>query len=183
MSTQITKEDLLAFTHQLHNKLRGAKGIKLTGLPALNEIENILLFKFIEERKDINLDDNIKFSKICELYATDEKIKEDKKIPIFNNRNCYKLWYSFYNLNNPDCIIKKYFDNEVIHKYITSSVQRISAFTDNNRSQVAPTIQELFNMVYNKFKIINFDSSFYDMFGSAHEEFKTNEHGNGGKQT
>jgi len=38
MSSQITKEDLLNFTHQLHCKLRGAKGIKLTGLPALNEI-------------------------------------------------------------------------------------------------------------------------------------------------
>ena len=38
MSTQISKEDLLAFTHQLHNELRGAKCIKLTGLPALNEI-------------------------------------------------------------------------------------------------------------------------------------------------
>ena len=63
---QITKEDLLHFTHQLHCKLRGAKGIKLTGLPALNEIENILFFRFIEERAEIkDIPNEIKFTAIC----------------------------------------------------------------------------------------------------------------------
>ena len=183
MSEQISREDLLQFTHQLHCKLRGAKGIKLTGLPALNEIENILFFRFIEERKEIKLDDDIKFSVICKKYATDEKIKEDKKIPNLKDRNCFKLWDEFYNTENEKCIIGKYFSNDVIHKYISSSVSRVSAFTDKNRSAISATIQEMFNMVYNKFKNIKFDSSFYDMFGAAHEEFKTNAHGNDGKHT
>lgn len=183
MSEQISREDLLQFTHQLHCKLRGAKGIKLTGLPALNDIENILFFRFIEERKEIKLDDDIKFSAICKKYATDEKIKEDKKIPILKDRNCFKLWDEFYNTENENCIIGKYFSNEVIHKYISSSVSRVSAFTDKNRSAISATIQEMFNMVYNKFNNIKFDSSFYDMFGAAHEEFKTNAHGNDGKHT
>ena len=183
MSEQISREDLLQFTHQLHCKLRGAKGIKLTGLPALNEIENILFFRFIEERNEIKLDDDIKFTSICKKYATDEKIKEDKKIPLLKDRNCFKLWDEFYNTENEKCIIGKYFSNDVIHKYISSSVSRVSAFTDKNRSAISATIQEMFNMVYNKFKNIKFDSSFYDMFGAAHEEFKTNAHGNDGKHT
>lgn len=83
MSSQITKEDLLNFTHQLHCQLRGSKGIKLTGLPALNEIENILFFRFIEEIKDITgIPDEYKFTTICKKYASDEKIYEDKKFPI-----------------------------------------------------------------------------------------------------
>jgi type I restriction-modification system DNA methylase subunit len=183
MSETISRDDLLQFTHQLNCKLYGAKGIKLTGLPALNEIENILFFRFIEERKEIKLDDDIKFSAICKKYATDEKIKEDKKIPNIGDRNCFKLWDEFYNKENNNCIIGQYFNNEVINKYISSSVSRVSAFTDKNRSSLSSTLQELFNMVYNKFKNIKFDSSFYDMFGAAHEEFKTNAHGNGGKHT
>ena len=184
MSNQITKDDLLNFTHQLHCKLRSAKGIKLTGLPALNEIENILLFRFIEEIKEINLDKEIKFTRICEKYATDEKIKEDKKQPYLKDKNCYKLWNEFYNeFYNEGCIIRKYLDNELIKKYISSSVQKISVFTDSKRAEVSANIQEMFNMVYNKFKNINFDSTFYDMFGTAHEQFKTNDHGNGGKHT
>ena len=70
MTTSITKDDLLNFTHQLHCKLRGAKGIKLTGLPALNEIENILFFRFIEEREEIlNISDDIKFTTICMILV------------------------------------------------------------------------------------------------------------------
>jgi type I restriction-modification system DNA methylase subunit len=186
MSTQISKEDLLNFTHQLHNKLRGMKGIKLTGLPALNEIENILFFRFMEEIKDIkDIPDEITFTSMCEKYATDKKIQEDKKIPHIADRNCFKLWDEFYNPSNTNeegCILVKYLGNETIKKYIQSAVTRISAFTDEKRGrEISPTIQVMFNMVYNKFKNIKFDSTFYDIFGSAHEEFKTNEHGNGGK--
>ncbi len=182
MSSQITKEDLLNFTHQLHCKLRGAKGIKLTGLPALNEIENILFFRFIEEIKEITgISDEHKFTKICEKYASNEKINEDKKIPVLADRNCYKLWYEFYDITNKNCILMKYLSNQQIKKYIKSSVNKVSAFVE--KKEVCQTIQILFNMVYNKFKNITFDSKFYDIFGSAHEEFKTNEHGNSGKHT
>ena len=158
MSTQISKEDLLSFTHQLHNKLRGAKGIKLTGLPALNEIENILFFRFMEEIEEIEgIDEKIKFSSICEKYATDDKIKEDKKIPHIKDRNCFKLWDEFYNTSNSDCIIGKYFNNETVHKYINSAVTKVSSFTDEKRGgEISPTIQLMFNMVYNKFKNIRF---------------------------
>ena len=183
MSTQITKEDLLNFTHQLHCKLRGAKGIKLTGLPALNEIENILFFRFIEEMDEIKKDIpvEIRFTTICEKYASDVAINEDKKIPKLSDRNCYKLWTEFYDGSNKNCILIKYFNNEQIKKYIKSSVTRVSAFIE--KKEVCQTIQILFNMVYNKFANITFDSKFYDIFGAAHEEFKTNEHGNSGKHT
>lgn len=182
MSSQITKEDLLNFTHQLHCQLRGSKGIKLTGLPALNEIENILFFRFIEEIKDITgIPDEYKFTTICEKYASDEKINEDKKIPYFGDRNCYKLWCEFYDITDKNCVLFKYLSNQQIRKYVKSSIHKVSAFVE--KKDACQTIQILFNMVYNKFKNITFDSKFYDIFGAAHEEFKTNEHGNGGKHT
>lgn len=178
MSSQITKEDLLNFTHQLHCQLRGSKGIKLTGLPALNEIENILFFRFIEEIKDITgIPDEFKFTTICEKYASDEKMNEDKKIQYFGDRNCYKLWCEFYDITDKNCVLFKYLGNQQIKKYVKSSIHKVSAFVE--KKEACQTIQILFNMVYNKFKNITFDSKFYDMFGTAHEEFKTNEHGNG----
>jgi len=182
MSSQITKEDLLNFTHQLHCQLRSSKGIKLTGLPALNEIENILFFRFIEEIKDITgIPDEYKFTTICEKYATDEKRNENKKIPYLGDRNCFKLWCEFYDITDKNCVLFKYLGNQQIKKYIKSSISKVSAFVE--KKEACQTIQILFNMVYNKFKNITFDSKFYDMFGAAHEEFKTNEHGNGGKHT
>ena len=183
MSIQITRDELLKFEHTLHCKLRGAKGIKLTGLPALNEIENILLFKFIEENEEVNLPNDIKFTSLCEKYATDDKIKEDKKIPNIKDRNCYKLWDTFYNANNEDFILGQYFKNDFIRKYIKSSVNKISAFTEAKKQDISQTIQELFNLTYNKFKGVKFDSTLYDMFGSAHEQFKTDATGNSGKTT
>ena len=144
MSTQITRDELLKFEHSLHCKLRGAKGIKLTGLPALNEIENILLFKFIEENEEVNLPNDIKFTFLCEKYATDDKIKEDKKIPNIKDRNYYKLWDTFYNANNEDFILGQYFKNDFIRKYIKSSVNKISAFTEAKKQDISQTIQELF---------------------------------------
>jgi type I restriction-modification system DNA methylase subunit len=182
MTTQITEEELLNFMHQMHCKLRSAKNIKLTGMPALNELENILLFRFIEEMKEIkNIPNNIKFSYVCEQYATDEKMNEDKRIPELQNRNYFKLWDYFYNSSNENCALLQYLNNETISKYITSKITRISAFVEKKMS--GPIIQELFNAIYNKFKNIKFDSKFYDMFGAMHERFKTEAHGNGGKHT
>lgn len=178
MSSHITKEDLLNFTHQLHCQLRSSKGIKLTGLPALNEIENILFFRFIEEMKDITgIPEEYKFTTICEKYASDEKINDDKKIPHLGDRNCFKLWCEFYDITDKNCVLFKYLANNQIKKYVKSSINKMSAFVE--KKEACQTIQILFNMVYNKFKNITFDSKFYDMFGAAHEEFKTNEHGNG----
>ena len=42
------KEQWLGFLNELHNKIRGSKGLKLTGLPALNEISNFLVLYFID---------------------------------------------------------------------------------------------------------------------------------------
>ena len=40
----MNQDDLLQFLHSIHNKIRNANGIKLTGLAALNEINNVNSF-------------------------------------------------------------------------------------------------------------------------------------------
>ena len=37
-----------------------------------------------------------------EPYATDNKIKDDIKIPLLENKNYYKLWNEFYNTSNKE---------------------------------------------------------------------------------
>lgn len=74
------KSTWLQFLEELHNKIRNSKGIKLTGLPALNEISNFLMIKFIEKYiDDEKLPQECKFSYLYKKYATDEKIKEDTR--------------------------------------------------------------------------------------------------------
>ena len=182
----ITQKEWLSFLDQLHNKLRGAKGIKLTQMPALYEISNFMLFRFLDSEKIVGIkipkDDRMK--KIYEKYATDEKIKEDKKIPLdkYKDKNCYKLWNDVYNVdNNENCLILKYLKNEDLKPYLKSTTNKISAYVGNNKA--CESIQEIINIIYKKFEDVEFDSKFFDMFGSAYEEFKTNACGNGGKQT
>jgi type I restriction-modification system DNA methylase subunit len=188
MLYKIEKEELLNFIYSLYWKLKNFKGLQISRLTALNEIENILFFRLIEERKKIK-GIQIKFTKFCELYATDNKIKDDIKIPLLENKNYYKLWNEFYNISNKEkpCILQQYYNNDIIKKYIsvygTESilVQKVSIFTETNKLELLPIIQLLFNMIYNKFKNIKFDSNFYEILGSVCEEFKTSDIINDGK--
>ncbi len=79
------------------------------------------------------------------------------------------------------CLIVQYYENEYLHKYLNSATAKVSAFI--NRHESAETIQDIINTVYKKFKDVEFNSEFFDMFGSAYEQFKTDACGNGGKHT
>lgn len=182
--TRITKKEWLDFLHLLHNKLRNGKGIKLTQMPALLEISNFMLFRFLDndENLGIKIPDVHKFKHLYKKYATSEKIKEDISIPNMCDRNCFKLWHELYDIqNNIDCLIKKYYENEYLQRYLNSSTNRVSVFMEN--SNACETIQDIIYTIYKKFRGNTFDSDFFDMFGSAYEEFKTNACGNGGKHT
>ncbi|AYV82944.1 MAG: restriction endonuclease [Hyperionvirus sp.] len=177
----ITKDEWLAFLEVLHNKVRNAKGIKLTGMPALNEINNFLLLRFIEKYIDEReLAEECKFSDIYEKYATKEIIDADAKIPKLADRNCYKLWDEVYNTKN-DCVLKQLLRDDFFKKYLNSEVSRVSAYIE--KPTVCETIQEIFRLVHDKFDGIEIDYNFYDAFGSAYEQFKTDSVSNQGKRT
>ena len=79
-------------------------------------------------------------------------------------------------------------EHDFFSRYLTSEVSRISAYIDSGtgkKSKIAvhETVQRIFNMIHKEFDGITFDHEFYDMFGSAYEEFKTNSVGNRGKDT
>lgn len=64
-----SNRDYLAFFHKLHCILRDGE-IGLTGLNALNEINNMILIVFMEQFIDkYNLNENIKFSYIYNKYV------------------------------------------------------------------------------------------------------------------
>lgn len=174
----------LDFLTLLHNKLRNSKGIKLTQLPALLEISNFMLFRFLDnDDLGIKIPDEIKFKHIYFKYATDKKIKEDESIPNIIDKNCYKLWAAVYDIkhNKDNFLIGKYYENNDLSRYLDSSTSRVSAFI--NKSSACETIQDIVNAIYKKFKNIEFNSEFFDMFGSAYEAFKTDASGNAGKHT
>lgn len=183
---QITQKEWLRFLNLLHNKLRNSRGIKLTEMPALLEISNFMLFRFLDnDNLGIQIPEELKFKHMYLKYATDKKIKEDLSIPKTSReiRNCDKLWSDVYDSqgNRENCLIKKYYETDTIQRYLDSTVTRVSAFV--NKPEASETIQEIVNIIYKKFKNIEFNSEFFDMFGSAYEEFKTNAVGNTGKHT
>ena len=82
----ISKERWLSFLNSLHDQLRDAKSIKLTGIPALNELSNFLMLYFIDKPmgnkesslvEEHNLPRKCSFEWLYEKYATKEIIKED----------------------------------------------------------------------------------------------------------
>jgi len=186
--TVITESDLLQFLHQIHCATRNGKGIKLTGIPSLNEINNFLALYFIKD--DITkygLPEECSFDYLYENYATDKDILNDNKITMdkSDTRKSTQLWKLVYYANDTehDCIIKQIINNEHLKPYFASEVSRVSAYTTTAGLKTAETIQKIFNMVYKKFKDVKLDYDFFDALGSAYEKFKTDEIGNSGKNT
>lgn len=180
----ITQKEWLDFLHLLHNKLRNSEGMKLTGMTALTEINNFMLFRFLDDSEKFGLiiPDNMKFKHLYLGHATDEKIAEDKNNRVPGNRHCAELCRKIYRLDDENkCLLQLYFENNVLSKYIESTVNRISVYI--NRTDSCVTIQDIMNTIYKKFKDTTFDTNFFDMFGSAYEEFKTNACSNSGKHT
>lgn len=181
----MNQDDLLQFLQSVHNKIRNANGIKLTGLSALNEINNFFALYFI---KDIvvkkGLPKECSFDEIYKKYATDEIIKSDKKFlsSELNSKMSFKLWEDVYSAKEPNCLMKQIVLNEYFSSYFANDVVKASAYSTNPNA--CDTIQEIINMIYKKFKDINFkDYKTHDALGSAYERFKTDEISNTGKNT
>lgn len=181
----MNQEDLLQFLHLVHNKIRNANGLKLTGLAALNEINNFFALYFI---KDIvvkkGLPKECSFDEIYTKYATDDIIKGDRYITCnqSDKRMAYKMWKNVYDSSNDDCLMRQIVCNDYFSSYFANDITKASAYSNNSRT--CETIQEIINMIYKKFKDIDFkDYKMYDALGSAYERFKTDEISNSGKNT
>ena len=181
------KNAWFSFLRNLHNIVRNGKSIKLTGIPALNEINNFLLLKFLEPKIDeYGLPNNCKFSVLYNDYCTDEKIKDDEKVKNLNDKNSYNLWDEYCNVRgsdpNPDAVIKLFVGHDTISKYIKNDVSAICTYIDKPLSGI--NIQKLINAIYKKYdeiakikkKSINeltLDDWNFDAFGLAYEQWKS----------
>lgn len=180
------QDNLLQFLHSIHNKIRNANGIKLTGLSALNEINNFFALYFIKDKViKKGLPESCSFDYIYKNYATDEIISADRKLQAnkSSERISYKLWCDVYYANNEDqdCVLKQISMNDYFSKYFANDVTRISAYATNPKA--CDTIQEIINMMYKKFDSYEFNYKLFDALGSAYERFKTDEISNQGKNT
>lgn len=187
----ITKEEWLAFLHSLHKEIRDSKSIKLTGIPALNEISNFLLLYFTDKngliKKEIDkgkLKNECSFEYLYNEYASDKKISDDRKKPDIVDKNSYKLWHMIYDTHDDDireCVLQQLINNDFFKKYLVDNVTRISAYI--NRKDAHQTIQSIFKIIHDRLDGISLTYQFYDAFGSAYEQFKTDEVSNAGKRT
>lgn len=174
----------LGFLHTLHTKLRGAKGIKLTGMSALNEINNFLLLALCEDfMKEQKMPKHCSFKYLCEKYVTSNKIKEDNTKPHQKDKNSYKLWNDVYNIDNDDSVVNHIMNNDILKTFMFNNVTKISAYASlkENQYAICETLQEIFRLIYDNIHNLKFDNSFYDAFGDAYEQFKTDSVGNAGK--
>lgn len=192
---QVSNDEWLQFLHQLHNEIRGASGIKLTGLPALNEINNLLVLFFAEPhivremKNDSRLTEFCRFTYLHDRYASDARIEEDKKC--FTKERINKplnrdlLWRTIYQIDQKNeenyCVLQRIACNEYLSRYIYDDVLKMSIYSI--KSEVAPTIQKIINMMFKRLNGVKFTHDFYDAFGSAYERFKTDYVGNSGKNT
>jgi type I restriction-modification system DNA methylase subunit len=191
-------KDYLAFFHKLHCILRDGE-IGLTGLNALNEINNMILIVFMEQyvnKYEINKE--YKFSNIYNKYIipylksnirTEQNKKLDALIEVYNN------------------LLMELHQNEHTKKYIFSDTNKASAFfsfankgADQDFTTYFNTIRQLVELFVASKKFFYGDdnnevliteddvknvmnSINYDFLGDAYEKFKEDEVGNQGKTT
>ena len=180
-----------AFFHKLHCILRDGE-LGLTGLSALNEINNIIFYIFIECSDIIKLNENEKFSKLYEKYVTG-KIEKTSKVSGGNTNELIQMQKA-YNIN-----LNNIFKNANAKKYIFSDTNGLTAFRlidvediDKNVSyanQLYELLKESKYFFLGKDPIseINIkqklDEIDFDILGDAYEKFKEDEVGNQGKRT
>jgi type I restriction-modification system DNA methylase subunit len=161
------------FLWTLHNKVRNAKGLKLTGMSALNEICNYLLLFFVEKFVDKEqLPEYCKISYLYNEYCTKQSYAEDKKKPYPADRNSYKLWERIYNVNNKDedCVLRCLINDEELGKYLNCMTHRPSSYA--YKSEPYESIQDCIKYIYETLKDVEWSHENYDMFGTAFEQFK-----------
>jgi len=194
MSNIISSTDWLNFIWTLHNKVRNGKGIKLTGLGALNEINNFLLILFLSRKlKDYDLDDMCSLKYMYDTFCSPEAEQKEKKLKDPNYHNYKKLHEHYCDPTNEDCVLLKLINNDIIKKYLKNDVNVICSLCDNN--ETGRTILDIFKYMYEHFQNIaknngledinelSIDDFGFDAFGNAYEKFKQQSCEDSGKTT
>lgn len=196
MTSIISSSEWLNFMWTLHNKIRNGKGSKLTGMGALNEINNFLLLFFIERNFDkYKLDETCRFSYLYKTFCSKKVITEEKnkvsKRP--DDFPLYKQLHRFYcDATNPTCILRKLLANPIIKSYLKNETITICAYTEN--VETGRTIQDVIQYMYEHFEMIaknnkktvddlTLDDFGFDAFGDAYEKFKQDATRDSGKTT
>ena len=194
MSNIISSSDWLNFIWTLHNKVRNGKGVKLTGLAALNEINNFLLILFLSRKlKDYDLDDTCSLKYMYDTFCSPEAEQKEKKLKDPNYHNYKKLHEHYCDPTNEDCVLLKLINNDIIKKYLKNDVTVICSLCDNN--ETGKTILDIFKYMYEHFQNIaknngledinelSIDDFGFDAFGNAYEKFKQQSCEDSGKTT
>jgi type I restriction-modification system DNA methylase subunit len=194
MSNIISSTDWLNFIWTLHNKVRNGKGIKLTGLGALNEINNFLLILFLSRKlKDYDLDNTCSLKYMYNTFCSPEAEQKEKKLKDPNYHNYKKLHEHYCDPTNEDCVLLKLINNDIIKKYLKNDVNVICSLCDNN--ETGRTILDIFKYMYEHFQNIaknngledinelSIDDFGFDAFGNAYEKFKQQSCEDSGKTT
>ena len=190
----MSNKDYIGFFHKLHCILRDGE-IGITGLTALNEINNMVFIIFIEQySKKYELSDTEKFS-----YMYSKYIIPYLKTNINTEKN--KIIDNF--IGTYEDILMSLYNNPNTKKYIFSDTNKLSAFSsisnnhdvDNNTyngalQQLISLFQECKLFFYGEDTIITeklihdtFDQINFDLLGDSYEKFKEDEVGNIGKTT
>lgn len=190
-------KDYLGFFHKLHCILRDGE-IGLTGLNALNEINNMVLIVFMEQFiKKYNLDEEFKFSYIYNkcivpYLKTNIKTEQNKKLDIiitkynnllmelhqnehtkkyiFSDTNKVSAFFSLSNLNGSEADFTTYFN--AIRQLVDLFVACKKFFYEDNNDEILISEEDVKNVM---------NSIDYDILGDAYEKFKEDEVGNQGK--
>lgn len=175
MSKNINKNDWLTILNLMRSKLRNANGIKLTGMSAMNEINNFILLalceNFIKEQK---LPKHCQFSYLVKEFASDEKISEDGSINKIQDKNCFKLWDMVYNSNNNDNAFRHISKNKFFKSFISKVNVTIFSQLKSTQYSICESIQYIFNKIYKTISNSKLDNNSYDDFSDAYEQFKNN---------
>jgi len=192
MSKMFTAKSYESFFHKLHNHLRDGE-TSLTGMAALNEINNFILLIFIEPRIDelFNKKCDLRFSHLCKMI--DEY--NSRKDPGLRNKQMHEI------VDKYTEIIIEYCENEYIKKYIDTESSKMTIFHNqrialnkdddekvyNIKTTFIEILQTCRDFIFNG-KEINkknikeiLESMDSDVIGDAYENFKENEVGNQGK--
>ena len=194
MTNIISSSDWLNFIWTLHNKVRNGKGVKLTGLGALNEINNFLLILFLSRKlKDYDLDQTCSLKYMYDTFCSPEAEQKEKKLKNPNYHNYKKLHEHYCDPTNEDCVLLKLINNDIIKKYLKNEVTVICSLCDNN--ETGRTILDIFKYMYEHFQNIaknngledinelSIDDFGFDAFGNAYEKFKQQSCEDSGKTT
>ncbi len=198
-STTTTPSTWLNFMWTLHNKVRNGRGVKLTGLGALNEINNFLLLFFIERNFDKyeNLDDTCRFSYIYDNFCSPRAIKEDEELENKSKKPLElplhkRLFIHYSDASNMQCVLRKLLSDPDIKSYLKNEVTAISAYTES--VETGKTIQDIIIYIHDHFESIaknkkksidklTLDDFGFDAFGDAYEKFKQQSCEDSGKTT